>query len=67
MNCAADSVSNFGKILAGSENMIILPISELKNTGRISNLVHSSPEPVHVTRNGYDDLVLLNPEAYEEQ
>ncbi|MEE3486711.1 MAG: type II toxin-antitoxin system Phd/YefM family antitoxin [Bulleidia sp.] len=45
----------------------IIPIKDLKNTGKISEMVHNSNEPIHVTKNGYEDMVIMSPEAYEEQ
>ena len=36
----------------------IIPIRDLKNTSQISEICHSSNEPVFVTKNGYGDMVL---------
>ena len=44
----------------------IVPIKELKNTNRISQMCHESREPIYVTKNGYGDLVVMSIEAYEE-
>ena len=35
----------------------IIPIRDLKNTSQISEICHSSNEPVFVTKNGYGDMV----------
>ncbi len=43
----------------------IIPIKDLKNTARISTMVHESTEPVYVTKNGYGDMVLMSMESYE--
>ena len=43
----------------------IIPIRDLKNTSEISELCHSSPDPVFVTKNGYGDMVVMSMEAYE--
>ena len=43
----------------------IIPIKELKNTSLISDLCHSSREPIFITKNGYGDMVLMNIEFYE--
>ena len=45
----------------------IKPISELRNTNEISELCHSSSEPVFITKNGYGDLVVMSMENYEQQ
>ena len=44
----------------------IIPIKELKNTSLISDLCHSSREPIFITKNGYGDMVLMSIETYEE-
>lgn len=43
----------------------ILPIRDLRDTTKISNLCHESNEPIYITKNGYGDMVLLSMEAYE--
>ena len=45
----------------------IVPIKELKNTNRISQMCHESQEPIYVTKNGYGDMVIMSIEAYERQ
>ena len=45
----------------------IVPIKELKNTNRISQMCHESGEPIYVTKNGYGDLVVMSMETYERQ
>ena len=45
----------------------IVPIKELKNTNRISQMCHESEEPIYVTKNGYCDLVVMSMETYERQ
>ena len=45
--------------------MQIVPIKELKDGSRISHLCHESDEPIHVTKNGYADLVIMSTETYE--
>ncbi|WP_415931615.1 type II toxin-antitoxin system Phd/YefM family antitoxin [Zhenpiania hominis] len=44
----------------------IIPIKELKNTAAVSELCHSTTEPIFITKNGYGDMVLMSMEAYEE-
>ena len=45
----------------------IVPIKELKNTNRISQMCHEAHEPIYVTKNGYGDMVIMSMEAYERQ
>ncbi len=45
----------------------IIPIKELKNTTKVSEMCHASNEPVFVTKNGYGDMVLMSMETYETQ
>lgn len=45
----------------------IVPIKELKNTNRISQMCHELHEPIYVTKNGYGDMVIMSMEAYERQ
>lgn len=44
---------------------IIIPITDLRNTTKISELCHGKNEPVFITKNGYSDLVIMSMEAYE--
>ena len=43
----------------------IIPIKELKDTAKISDLCHGSSEPIYITKNGYGDMVLMSIETYE--
>jgi len=43
----------------------IVPIAELRNTSKISQICHEQSEPVFVTKNGYGDLVIMSIETYE--
>lgn len=46
----------------------IRPISALRNkTPEISRLCHETGQPVFITRNGEDDLVVMSMAAYERQ
>ncbi|MBO7675301.1 MAG: hypothetical protein J6S63_09885 [Atopobiaceae bacterium] len=45
--------------------MQMVPIKDLKDTARISRLCHEIGEPVHVTKNGCADMVIMSAEAYE--
>ena len=44
----------------------IRPITDLRNTTEISDICHAKREPVFITKNGYDDLVIMSMEAYED-
>lgn len=44
----------------------IIPIKELKDTSKISAMVHESDEPVFVTKNGYGDMVMMSMDVYEQ-
>ena len=39
----------------------IIPITDLRNTTKISELCHAKNEPVFITKNGYSDLVIMRP------
>jgi len=43
----------------------IIPIKDFKNTSAISSMCHDTEGPIYVTKNGYDDLVLMSMEEYE--
>lgn len=44
----------------------IRPISDLRNKSHeISRICHESGEPVYITKNGQDDLVVMSVAAYE--
>ena len=43
----------------------IVPIKELKDTASISLMVHESAAPVYVTKNGYNDMVIMSSEEYD--
>lgn len=44
----------------------IRPITDLRNTAKISELCHARREPLFITKNGYGDLVVMSIETYEE-
>ncbi|MDR1816179.1 MAG: type II toxin-antitoxin system Phd/YefM family antitoxin [Clostridiales Family XIII bacterium] len=43
----------------------IIPIKDLKDTAQVSSMVRESAGPVYVTKNGYEDMVLLSTEEYD--
>lgn len=47
---------------------LIRPCADLRNNyNEISKLCHETNQPVYITKNGYNDLVVLSNEAYEKQ
>ena len=45
--------------------MQIIPIKDLRDTNKISDLCNESNEPIFITKNGYSDLVVISAELYE--
>ena len=45
--------------------MQMIPMKDLKDGARVSRLCHETGEPVHVTKNGRADLVVMSAEVYE--
>lgn len=45
----------------------IIPIKDMINTAKLSEMCHATQEPVYVTKNGYGDMVVLSMEAYESR
>lgn len=46
---------------------VIRPCADLRNNyNEISKICHDTRKPVFITKNGYDDLVILSNEVYEE-
>ncbi len=44
----------------------MIPIRDLKDTANISNMVKETAGPVYVTKNGYEEMVLLSVDEYEK-
>lgn len=44
----------------------IIPLRELKNASKISEICNKSNEPIFVTKNGVSDLVILTSDKYDE-
>lgn len=44
----------------------IIPIKELRNTIAMSEMCHSTEEPVFITKNGYGDMVIMSLETFEK-
>ena len=46
----------------------IRPVSDLRNNFKeISNMVHETAEPVYLTKNGAEDMVIMSHKAYERE
>jgi NAD+ synthase (glutamine-hydrolysing) len=45
----------------------IKPIRDLRNTSSISDEAHKCDEPIFITKNGYQDLVVMSHEAYQKK
>lgn len=44
--------------------MVIAPIKELKDGTAISSKCHELDEPIHITKNGYADMVIMSTEVF---
>lgn len=45
----------------------IRPITYLRNTKEISNLCKETSEPIYITNNGEEDMVIMSVETYERE
>ncbi|MCK9268001.1 MAG: type II toxin-antitoxin system Phd/YefM family antitoxin [Alkaliphilus sp.] len=45
----------------------IIPIRDLKNTSKISQMCKESNDPIYITKNGYGDMVIMSMEVYKEK
>ena len=45
--------------------MTCIPIRDLKNTAEISALCKQTGAPIFVTKNGYNDMVIMSAEVYD--
>ena len=45
----------------------IIPIRDLKNTSKISQMCHEAAEPIYITKNGYGDMVIMSVNMYEKR
>lgn len=43
----------------------MIPITDLEKTNEISDICHKSQEHILVTKNGYEDLVIMSIEVYK--
>lgn len=44
--------------------MTCIPIRDLKDTSSISQMCHAANEPITITKNGYEDMVIMSAEVY---
>ena len=45
--------------------MHCIPIRDLKNTAAVSEMCKKSAAPIFVTKNGYNDMVIMSAEVYD--
>lgn len=45
----------------------IIPIRDLRDTTKLSEMCNATNEPVFITKNGYGDMVIMSMAAYEEK
>lgn len=45
--------------------MYIMPIKDMKNAAKISEICRETGEAVYITKNGYADMVIMNANIYE--
>lgn len=45
--------------------MTIIPIKELKDTAKMSEMCAATSEPIYITKNGYGDMVIMNCNSFE--
>lgn len=45
----------------------IIPIRDLRDTTKLSEMCNASNEPIFVTKNGYGDMVVMSMAAYEQR
>ncbi len=45
----------------------IIPIMELKKTNELSEMCHKVKEPVFITKDGCNDMVIMSIETYEKK
>ncbi len=45
----------------------IIPIKDLRDTNKLSEMCNASGDPIFITKNGYGDMVIMSMAAYEKQ
>ena len=47
--------------------MQIIPIKDLRDTNKVSEMCKESQEPIFITKNGYGDMVIMDIKTYEDK
>lgn len=47
--------------------MEIIPISDLRNTNKISEMCSTSDDPIFITKNGYGHAVMMSKEKFDRE
>lgn len=45
----------------------IIPIRDLRDTNKMSEMCGTSNEPIFITKNGYGDMVIMSMAVYEQR
>ena len=45
---------------------VIVPVRDLKDTNKMSELCNRENRPIFITKNGYGDMVIMSMACYEE-
>ena len=45
----------------------IIPIRDMRDTTKISEMCNATNEPIFITKNGYGDMVVMSMATYEQQ
>ncbi len=45
----------------------IIPIRDLRDTTKLSEMCNATDEPIFVTKNGYGDMVIMSMAVYEQR
>ena len=45
----------------------IIPIRDLRDTIKVSEMCNTTNEPIFITKNGYGDMVIMSMATYEDQ
>ena len=45
----------------------IIPIRDMRDTTKISEMCNATNEPIFITKNGYGDMAVMSMAAYEQQ
>lgn len=45
----------------------LIPIKDMRNTTKMSDICHATDEPIYITKNGYGGMVILSMGNYESR